>query len=71
MAATTLPLRSIGNFVKFHLISPSAFFEYIGNVTLYLREQKVLISSLAPGSRAPKLLAGKPAMTKPRSLYFS
>src|ERR1022692_2923224 len=46
-------------------------FAYIGNVTLYLRVQKVLISSFVPGSCAPKLLAGKPATTNPWSLYFS
>src|ERR1022692_4970360 len=46
-------------------------FEYIGNVTLYLREQKVLISSFVPGSWAMKLLAGKPITTRPWPLYFS
>src|SRR4029077_4689598 len=46
-------------------------FLYMGNVTLYFREQKVLISSFVPGSWAPKLLAGKPTMTKPWSLYLS
>src|SRR5437879_231441 len=91
--ATTLPLRSNRNFVKFHLISPPVVgfadesvrywysgvmsdpftetFDIIGNCTLYFRVQKVLISSFVPGSCAPKLLAGTPTITRPRSLYFS
>jgi len=44
--------------------------EYIGKVTLYLVLQKVLISSLVPGSWPPKLLAGNPRIANPRSLYF-
>ena len=43
----------------------------MGKVTLYLVEQKVLISAFVPGSCAPKLLAGKPSITNPWSLYFS
>lgn len=45
--------------------------DIIGNFTLYLDWQKVLISWFVPGSCAPKLLAGIPTITKPRSLYFS
>src|SRR5215467_7445593 len=39
--------------------------ENIGKLTLYFREQKVLISAFVPGSWAPKLLAGNPRMTNP------
>src|ERR1051325_5123430 len=45
--------------------------DIMGKVTLYLVEQKVLISALVPGSCEPKLLAGMPTMTKLRLLYFS
>src|ERR1700679_2569820 len=46
-------------------------FPYIGKVTLYFDWQKVLISAFVPGSCEPKLLAGKPRITNPLSLYFS
>jgi len=45
-------------------------FANMGNVTLYLMEQKVLISSLVPGSCQRKSLAGNPRTTSPLSLYF-
>src|ERR1019366_5194796 len=85
--ATTLPFLFTRNLGKFHWISPpvavrnrysgawssplTEIFEYMGKVTLYLLLQDVLISSLVPGSWAPKLLAGNPRITNPRSLYFS
>jgi len=39
-------------------------------VTLYFAEQNVLISWFEPGFLPPKLFAGIPTITKPRSLYF-
>src|SRR5438445_13224656 len=43
----------------------------IGKVTEYFVLQNVLISSFVPGSCDPKLFAGTPTITSPRSLYFS
>ena len=84
---STSPFFPIRYLVKFHFGSPAALprnwysgaasvpfteiFEDIGNVTLYLREQNVLISASVPGSCPPKLLAGTPTSTRPCALYFS
>src|SRR6267154_2412093 len=45
--------------------------DIIGNFTFYLDWQNVLISWFVPGSCAPKLFAGIPTITKPRSLYYT
>ena len=63
---------AVRNWYSGALSSPfTEIFEYMGKVTLYLLLQKVLISSLVPGSWPPKLLAGNPRIANPRSLYFS
>src|SRR5580658_9431910 len=63
---------SVRNWYSGVLSSPlTESLDIIGKETLYFLVQKVLISSLVPGSWPMKLFAGTPTMTRPRSLYFS
>src|SRR5262249_57278924 len=66
-----LDVLSVRNLNSGSMSSPlTDILENIGNVTLYLAEQKVLISAFVPGSWKPKLLAGNPSITKPCCWYF-
>src|SRR5262245_13248596 len=61
----------VRNLYRGWILSPlTEIFANIGKVTLYFDVQNVLISSFVPGSCQKKLLAGKPIMTSPCSLYF-